>query len=379
VPFSLYSLLYKCIIHLTDGLGSVRGMVNAMSDVLSTTTYSPYGVPDSPILGFAFTGEQRDTNGLQYHRARYYNAGLGTWASLDPFEGIHNRPMSLNGYSWVEGNVVNGVDPSGFSTEEPLPTDFAECVHDFFGDCSNVCSGTGIVYNWCLGHCMFHSREEIVISILSDLQDVVANNDGIDAFYLLSNTVAKLVDDDLTNYLFVMNSLLLGLKSSGTANVSLSLAFKQWPGNQNYRTDPLVYIGDTGIHCDYRDGEGQQISWHIWAYTAAAASSPLIRITTAGVFWHDNPVPHLANGTIQDRLAGIVGAFLGQYLLYRWVRPSEFGTIFWATFQHGFCEVFPNDSACVNYTKSNEGHRYFYQYMEKKEVWENTVDAPGCR
>jgi RHS repeat-associated protein len=82
-------------------------MVNAMSDVLSTTTYSPYGVPDSPISGFAFTGEQRDTNGLQYHRARYYNAGLGTWASLDPFEGIHDRPMSLNGYPWVEGNVVN--------------------------------------------------------------------------------------------------------------------------------------------------------------------------------------------------------------------------------------------------------------------------------
>jgi RHS repeat-associated protein len=100
---------------LTDGLGSVRGMVNSMSDVLSTTTYSPYGVPDSPISGFAFTGEQRDTNGLQYHRARYYNAGLGTWASLDPFEGIHDRPMSLNGYSWVEGNVVNMVDPSGLA------------------------------------------------------------------------------------------------------------------------------------------------------------------------------------------------------------------------------------------------------------------------
>jgi RHS repeat-associated protein len=99
--------------HLTDGLGSVRGMVNSMSDVLSTTTYSPYGVPDSPINGFAFTGEQRDTNGLQYHRARYYNAGLGTWASLDPFEGIHNRPMSLNGYTWVEGKVMNAIDPTG--------------------------------------------------------------------------------------------------------------------------------------------------------------------------------------------------------------------------------------------------------------------------
>jgi RHS repeat-associated protein len=113
---------------LMDGLGSVRGMVNAMSDVLSTTTYSPYGVPDSPISGFAFTGEQRDTNGLQYHRARYYNTGLGTWASLDPFEGIHNHLMSLNGYAWVEGNVVNGVDPSGLCATDD--EGFAQCIED---------------------------------------------------------------------------------------------------------------------------------------------------------------------------------------------------------------------------------------------------------
>jgi hypothetical protein len=26
---------------------------------------------------------------------------------------VHSRPMSLNGYSWVEGNVINMVDPSG--------------------------------------------------------------------------------------------------------------------------------------------------------------------------------------------------------------------------------------------------------------------------
>jgi RHS repeat-associated protein len=107
---------------LTDGLGSVRGMVNAMSDVLSTTTYSPYGIPDSPIAGFAFTGEERGTNGLQYHRARYYNAGLGTWVSLDPFEGIHNRPMSLNGYAWVEGNTANRVDSSGMCWDHPMST-----------------------------------------------------------------------------------------------------------------------------------------------------------------------------------------------------------------------------------------------------------------
>lgn len=99
--------------YLLDGLGSVRGRVNANASILQSLNYSPIGVPDQTVTGFAFTGEQRDTIDVQYHRARYYKPGLGTWLSLDPFEGIHDRPMSLNGYSWVEGNFPNWIDPSG--------------------------------------------------------------------------------------------------------------------------------------------------------------------------------------------------------------------------------------------------------------------------
>jgi RHS repeat-associated protein len=102
---------------LTDALGSVRGYVDASNAVLSNIHYTEYGVPDAPITGFAFTGEQRDSNALQYHRARYYAPSLGIFPSLDPWEGLFDRPMSLNGYSWVEGNVVNRVDPSGEFTQ----------------------------------------------------------------------------------------------------------------------------------------------------------------------------------------------------------------------------------------------------------------------
>lgn len=70
------------------------------------------------MTGPAFTGEWRDTNALQYHRARYYAPSLGIFPSLDPWEGLFDRPMSLNGYAWVEGNVVNLTDPSG---EEAVP------------------------------------------------------------------------------------------------------------------------------------------------------------------------------------------------------------------------------------------------------------------
>jgi len=99
---------------LHDGLGSVRSVVDSTVATLNHVSYSAYGTPDAAVGSpFAFTGEQRDSSGLQYHRARYYSPALGIFTSRDPFEGMAGRPMSLNGYSWVEGNVVNAVDPSG--------------------------------------------------------------------------------------------------------------------------------------------------------------------------------------------------------------------------------------------------------------------------
>lgn len=96
-----------------DGLGSVRGVVDAVAAVTQAVNYTPVGVPDTAIFGPAFTGEWRDESELQYHRARYLSPEMGTFLSLDPFEGMANRPMSLNGYNWVEGNVPNRRDPSG--------------------------------------------------------------------------------------------------------------------------------------------------------------------------------------------------------------------------------------------------------------------------
>ncbi|MCB9456134.1 MAG: RHS repeat-associated core domain-containing protein [Anaerolineaceae bacterium] len=105
---------------IPDALGSVRGVADDAVSTLESRSYTPYGDPfgvtmvenyQSPAYGF--TGEPLDENGLLYLRARYYAPGLGVFTALDPFEGMAGRPMSLNGYSWVEGNVVMWVDPSG--------------------------------------------------------------------------------------------------------------------------------------------------------------------------------------------------------------------------------------------------------------------------
>ncbi|MGJ3239890.1 MAG: peptidoglycan DD-metalloendopeptidase family protein [Anaerolineae bacterium] len=97
-----------------DGLGSVRAVVDDSASVERSMAYDPYGNPTGSLpLDFGFTGEQTDENGSVFLRARYYEPELGVFNALDPFEGLLDRPMSLNGYSWVHGNPVMNTDPTG--------------------------------------------------------------------------------------------------------------------------------------------------------------------------------------------------------------------------------------------------------------------------
>ncbi|KXK54796.1 MAG: YD repeat-containing protein [Chloroflexi bacterium OLB13] len=87
----------------------------------SAAEYDPFGGPIvSPIgTAYGFTGELTDDNGLVYLRARYLAPSLGTFASRDPWRGSASAPRTWNGYAWVEGNVVNRVDPGGMQSSTP--------------------------------------------------------------------------------------------------------------------------------------------------------------------------------------------------------------------------------------------------------------------
>jgi RHS repeat-associated protein len=69
---------------------------------------------------YGYTGEPVDSNELVYLRNRYYNPNLGTFVSQDPYEGVINNPMSLNRYSYVQGNPVNLTDPSGMISVQAM-------------------------------------------------------------------------------------------------------------------------------------------------------------------------------------------------------------------------------------------------------------------
>ena len=54
-----------------------------------------------------------DYNELLYLRSRFYAPAIGRFLTRDTWEGTADRPMSYNGWMYVEGNPINRTDPSG--------------------------------------------------------------------------------------------------------------------------------------------------------------------------------------------------------------------------------------------------------------------------
>lgn len=110
---------------LGDALGSVRQLADSAGVVTLTQSYSPYGETVSSVgsgySAYQYTGEIRDTNGLTYLRARYLEDSTGRFISRDTWDGVYERPLSLNRWNYVEANPVNLLDPNGHE-----PSGYAE-------------------------------------------------------------------------------------------------------------------------------------------------------------------------------------------------------------------------------------------------------------
>jgi RHS repeat-associated protein len=107
-----------------DGLGSVRQMLDSSGSVFFAQVFDPYGNQyasagvDSTNRGF--TGEQTDSNGLIFLRARFYNPRQGRFLQRDPWKGNENSPVSFNPWLYVSGNPINQTDPSGMCLDEDM-------------------------------------------------------------------------------------------------------------------------------------------------------------------------------------------------------------------------------------------------------------------
>jgi len=102
--------------YLVDGLGTVRGLVNAAGDLIGHVDYDAFGnilARTGPAVGgrFLFTGRELDPlSGLYHYRARSYDPSIGRFTARDPL-GFGGGDINL--YRYVANSPGNGTDPTG--------------------------------------------------------------------------------------------------------------------------------------------------------------------------------------------------------------------------------------------------------------------------
>jgi RHS repeat-associated protein len=101
--------------YLTDNLGSVRDVADGSMVVQYHADYDGFGNVTEVNPGWGdrlkFTAREYDSDtGLQYNRARWYDARIGRWLSQDP-SGLDAEDANL--YRYVRNAPVFTADPSG--------------------------------------------------------------------------------------------------------------------------------------------------------------------------------------------------------------------------------------------------------------------------
>ncbi len=113
---------------LSNHLGSSTLELDEQSAIISYEEYHPYGTSayrtgrneaEVKLKRYRYTGMERDEeSGLSYHGARYWNAAIVRWISIDP-SGISD---GLNRYRYCNCNPVSNADCLGLQTQGTVGT-----------------------------------------------------------------------------------------------------------------------------------------------------------------------------------------------------------------------------------------------------------------
>ena len=104
--------------YLYDALGSTRALANENGQLTDSYNYDAFGAntehQGSSNNKYQYAGEQKDSTGNYYLRARYYNPSIGRFTQMDSYMGQSNNPITLHKYLYANANPVMYTDPSGY-------------------------------------------------------------------------------------------------------------------------------------------------------------------------------------------------------------------------------------------------------------------------
>ena len=108
-----------------DAIGSIVGLTGNSGTYLNQYSYLPFGedlskseTVSNPFEYVGQWGVMDEGNGLDFMRARYYDANIGKFTATDPI-GIEGRDTNL--YRYVHNNPVNYIDSLGLQATNPSP------------------------------------------------------------------------------------------------------------------------------------------------------------------------------------------------------------------------------------------------------------------
>lgn len=110
--------------HETDGLDSTINLTDEDGEVVSPFLYDEYGrllAGNTKLQQLTFTAQDYDPEtGLVHFYTRYYDPKMGEWLTLDQNRGFTGDILSLNRFTYLEGNPINRVDVLGFGPNDML-------------------------------------------------------------------------------------------------------------------------------------------------------------------------------------------------------------------------------------------------------------------
>jgi hypothetical protein len=246
------------------------------------------------------------------------------FASLDPFEGVHNRPMSVNGYSWVEGNVANWIDPRGMSAScmsnqvcehltiyealslglncsesennmgqgywgrhvyrmQVVPNPQGICPHGYVnvnGNCAPgvirepICQSNNLLQARAIADSTLQTGDTSLDWWLTQIKAqclLETNDSSLEKLAKLSDFVAQAYSNNPVGYMNLMSEVVIGTSAGATAALRSIQAggCAGWGRETADCPDNNLFLTDSGFHQDFKDDRNQV--YHFWGGVASVA------------------------------------------------------------------------------------------------------------